>query len=97
MPIVHRKSGDPVDPALVERLKALSDISDDDIDFSDIPELTEDDFKRARVMKPGEHCRLTVLDEEIAEQLPSDMKSRDEIVNRVLRAFLKTRTGEPAA
>jgi uncharacterized protein (DUF4415 family) len=31
----------------IERLKALADLPDDQIDFSDIPELGPEDFKRA--------------------------------------------------
>jgi uncharacterized DUF497 family protein len=50
MAIVHfeRKPGEPLTRRQKENLKRIAEIKDEDIDFSDIPELTDEWFARAR-------------------------------------------------
>ena len=56
MAIVHyeRKPGDPLTRRQKENLKRIAEIKDEDIDFSDIPELTDEWFARAA---PGKFYR----------------------------------------
>ena len=39
-------------PISKARLAELRKMTDDDIDYSDIPEMTEDDFKRGKIVYP---------------------------------------------
>jgi hypothetical protein len=43
----ERKPGDPLTRRQKENLKRIAEIKDEDIDFSDIPELTDEWFARA--------------------------------------------------
>ncbi len=46
-----RKHVDEIPPMSEERAKEIEALSDDDIDFADLPKLDEDFFKNAKVVE----------------------------------------------
>lgn len=71
-----------------ERIAELAALPDDDIDTSDIPELTDEFWKNARVRYPGGKERLTVrFDEDMVEWFRSQGKGYQTKMNAVLRSF----------
>lgn len=72
-----------------QRLKDLSMKSDEDIDFSDIPELDEEWFKNARLVYPSERKQqITVrLDADLVEWFKAQGRGYQTRMNAVLRAY----------
>lgn len=72
-----------------QRLKDLSVKSDEDIDFSDIPELDEEWFKNARLVYPSERKQqITVrLDADLVEWFKAQGRGYQTRMNAVLRAY----------
>lgn len=77
-----------------EEMKALSD---EDIDFSDIPELDADWFRRAKVVFPESKERLTVrFDRDIVAYFRRAGPGYQTRMNAVLRAYVDAhKRGEP--
>lgn len=70
----------------LERAAALHD---DDIDFSGIPELTEEDFANARLVSPDARAlRSLGVEQAIIEKLGEEERPLREVLNRVLRGYL---------
>jgi uncharacterized protein (DUF4415 family) len=68
-----------------ERLDAMRD---NDIDFSDIPELTDAFFKKAVLRLPKPKAKVCIrLDQDILEWFKSQGKGYQTKINAVLRAF----------
>ena len=67
----------------------LAAMPDDEIDTSDIPELTDDFWTNARVRFPSEGKeRLTIrIDEEVVEWFRSQGRGYQSKMNAVLRSF----------
>ena len=62
--------------------------SDQDIDYSDIPELDEQFFKDARVVVPPGKKQLTLrLDADVLDWLKAQGKGYQSRINAVLRAY----------
>ena len=76
-------------PISEERLREIEAIRDEDIDFSDIPELTEEDFARG-VWKPGYGKKqLTVrFDTDVVEFFKKGGRGYQTRMNAVLRAYM---------
>lgn len=85
----------PLTEEQVERLKALDNLRDEDIDFSDIPRLSDDFFKNgvrnpyyARALK----AQLTIrLDADILDWFKrhaKDGKGYQTDINKALRAYV---------
>ena len=74
----------------------LADLPDEAIDLSDIPEVTEEMFKRGRVVYPHERKKqLTVrLDPDIVDWFRAQGKGYQTHMNAVLRAYVRTRMQE---
>jgi uncharacterized protein (DUF4415 family) len=74
-----------------ERLKELEAIKDKDIDFSDIPELDEDFWRRAErhlpTPKKGVYIRL---DADVLDWLKSKSKGYQTRMNAMLRALMES-------
>lgn len=69
-----------------ERIDAMKD---EDIDYSDIPPLTEDFFKNAVIRWPSEKERITIsLDKDILGHLRTLGKGYQTKINAILRAWL---------
>lgn len=63
---------------------------DEDIDYSDIPPLTEDFFKKAFIRWPGTKERITIsLDKDILSYLRALGKGYQTKINAILRAWLE--------
>ena len=64
---LHSKAIPPLTKEQIWRLYQLSKMTDDEIDFSDIPEITHEEFqrafarKRAKQKKKFKNCRLKNL------------------------------------
>lgn len=64
-------------------------IRDEDIDLSDIPELTEEDFRNARLVMPEERMLWSLgVDRVVVETLREEGTPPCELLNRVLRGCL---------
>lgn len=73
-----------------EELKALQTLSDDDIDYSDIPEITEEDWNNAkpvvgRFYRPIKKQVTVRIDADVLAWLKSDGKGYQTRLNDVLR------------
>lgn len=69
-------------------LKKIDAMEDKDIDYSDIPELDEGFFEKARVVVPPGKKQLTIrLDEDVLEWLKAQGKGYQSRINAILRAY----------
>jgi len=76
-------------PLTPEELKAMPD---EDIDFSDIPELDETFFANARLLTPHERKRqMTIrIDGDVIDWFKAQGTGYQSRMNAVLRAFVKS-------
>jgi len=76
-----------------EELKAneLLELTDDDIDTSDIPELTPDFFRNAKLLDPQPKKQLTVrMDADVIDWFKAQGKGYQSRMNAVLRAYVES-------
>lgn len=67
-------------------------LKDEDIDYSDIPPLTDDFFKKAVIRWPSEKERITIsLDKDILCYLRVLGKGYQTKINAILRAWFEVR------
>ncbi len=84
-----RKKLSELEPISEERLRELAAIPDDEIDFSDIPELDEAWFAEAVVWTPPSKKQITLrLDDDIIAFFKESGKGYQTRMNAVLRAFV---------
>ncbi|WP_291845265.1 BrnA antitoxin family protein [Maricaulis sp.] len=84
-----RKKLSELEPISEERLRELAAIPDDEIDFSDIPELDEAWFAEAVVWTPPTKKQITLrLDDDIIAFFKESGKGYQTRMNAVLRAFV---------
>jgi len=69
----ERKPGDPLTRRQNENLKRIAEIKDEDIDFSDIPELTDEWFARAVRGKFYKPIKEIVVDTSVISRRSSRM------------------------
>jgi uncharacterized protein (DUF4415 family) len=81
---VRRAAGTPLTDEDKQQLKALADLPDDQIDFSDIPERI---YRRESVtsLPLEEHTVTLRVDAEVAAWLETTGKNSPDQVNRILR------------
>ena len=73
-----------------ERMKKLEEIEDEDIDFSDIPELDESFWENAVIEYPEKKKSVTIrLDTDVLEWFQSRGKGYQTRINSVLRSYVK--------
>lgn len=79
-------------------LAKIDRMTDADIDYSDIPELTDDFFKNARrVNEPLSKSQLTIrLDADVLAWLKSNGRGYQTRINRILRLAMES-TPKPRA
>jgi uncharacterized protein (DUF4415 family) len=81
------------DISLEERQKKFLAMSDEDIDYSDIPPLDDEFFKNAKLVKPNPKTeQISIkLDSEILEWFRNHAqeKSYHDLINDVLRTYVK--------
>ena len=69
-------------------LARLDAIRDEDIDYSDIPELDESFFEKATVHWPSHKRQLTIrLDEDVLDWLKRQGRGYQTRINAILRAY----------
>ena len=81
--------------AIASDLKRVDALQDEDIDYSDIPELDADFFRRARVVIPLRKQQLTIrLDADVLAWLKSQGRGYQSRINAVLRAYYEANRDE---
>lgn len=92
MSIVH-KHMDEIPEMNEERAKRLLEMSDEDIDFSDIPPLDEEFFKNAKrvIRHPKKEPKSISIDSDILEWFKNQASEDDyqTLINDVLRTYVK--------
>ncbi len=70
-----------------ERLRALAERPDSEIDFSDIPELSSEEMERGvRGLRPGKKAQVTLwLDDEVLPWLLQQLEQAPRFINHTLR------------
>ena len=75
-------------------LKRLDSMGDESIDYTDIPELDEDFFRKARVVVPPGKKQLTIrLDADVVSWLKDQGKGYQTRINAILRAYYEAHRG----
>ena len=78
-------------PTIKSDLEKIDAMKDEDIDYSDIPALDDDFFKKARAVFPPKKKQLTIrLDEDVLSWLKSQGKGYQSRINAILRAYYET-------
>ncbi len=76
-----------------ERLKNMKD---EDIDYSDIPELDESFFKKAKVVMPSGKKQLTLrVDTDVLEWMKAQGKGYQSRINAILRSYYEAHREHP--
>jgi uncharacterized protein (DUF4415 family) len=77
---------------------ALESKSEENIDYSDIPPLTDDFFERATLRIPADKANnLVQLDPDIKQWFESQGKQYETLINKVLRQYMENnQTQRPA-
>ncbi|WP_143872007.1 BrnA antitoxin family protein [Catenovulum sediminis] len=68
--------------------KRLAEMSDEDIDTSDIPELGNDFFNHAQLRMPAKKSVTLRLDEDVLEFLKSEGQGYQTRINKLLRNYM---------
>ena len=75
-------------------LKRLDSMGDESIDYTDIPELDENFFRKARVVVPPGKKQLTIrLDADVVSWLKDQGKGYQSRINAILRAYYEAHRG----
>ena len=68
--------------------KRLAEMSDEEIDTSDIPELGDDFFNNAQLRMPAKKSVTLRLDEDVLEFLKSEGQGYQTRINKLLRNYM---------
>ncbi len=71
-----------------QRLDEIRAIKDEDIDYSDIPELDDDWFKNAKVVIPQAKPVAVKLDNDVVKWYQSHDRNYQAKINAILRAYM---------
>ena len=81
--------------AVASDLQRVDALRDEDIDYSDIPELDTDFFRQARVVVPPGKQQLTIrLDTDVLAWLKAQGKGYQSRINAILRAYYEAHRDE---
>lgn len=82
--------------AIASDLKRVDALRDEDIDYSDIPELDADFFRQARVVAvpPGKRQLTIRLDTDVLAWLKAQGKGYQSRINAILRAYYEAHRDE---
>jgi uncharacterized protein (DUF4415 family) len=84
----EREPGTPLTEEQKRRLEALKNLPDEDIDYSDIPPITEEQWKtavRGRLYRPVKKAVSLRLDADVIEWLKKDGEGYQTRANQLLR------------
>ncbi len=74
-------------------LKRLRNLKDEEIDYSDIPELDEAFFEKAVIVLPQPKASVSIrLDQEVLDWFKSQGKGYQTRINALLRAYMEAQT-----
>ena len=74
-----------------KRQKEINKIKNQDIDYSDIPELDEEWFKNAKIVMPQKKKAISLrMDQDIFEWFKAQGKGYQTKINAILRAYMHT-------
>jgi uncharacterized protein (DUF4415 family) len=77
---------------------ALEAMSDDDIDYSDIPLLTDEFFERAALRIPVDQAQnLVQLDPDVKQWFQNQGDQYKTLINRVLRQYIENNKTQHSA
>jgi uncharacterized protein (DUF4415 family) len=77
--------------------QALAEMSDDSIDYSDIPPLTDEFFDRATLRIPAAQAQnLVHLDPDVMKWFQSQGVQSTEMINTILRQYIEDSSQQPA-
>ncbi len=77
---------------------ALEVMSDDDIDYSDIPPLTDEFFERATLRIPVDQAQnLVQLDPDVKQWFQNQGEQYKTLINSVLRQYIEKRKTQQSA
>ena len=80
-----------------ERLEELKAIRDEDIDYSDIPELDEQFWQNAKVRLPETKTGVYIrLDADLLDWLKGQGRGYQTRINAILRAYYEAHRDEPS-
>jgi len=75
-----------------KRTKAIKSIRDENIDYTDIPELSESFFKKANLELPKTKTAISLrIDSDVLEWFKSQGEKYQTKMNAVLKAFINAR------
>lgn len=95
--IVRVKGGPKLTEAQLENLKLLAERPDDEIDYSDIPEITDfSSFEVGKFYRPMKEAVTVRLDTDVVHWLKRDGKGYQTRLNAILRREME-RSGRKAA
>jgi len=76
-------------------LEEIAAIPDEAIDYSDIPELTDEFFRNAKLLEPQGKKQLTVrLDEDVLAWFRAQGPGYQSRMNAVLRAYVQSQAND---
>jgi len=82
----------PLSPARAEELRKRAD-AEQDIDYSDIPELDEAFFRNAKLVEPSPKEQVTMrIDADVLEWFKARGKGYQTRMNAVLKAYVLSQT-----
>jgi uncharacterized protein (DUF4415 family) len=88
-----RKHRDEIPPVSEQRAKEIEAMSDEDIDFSDIPKLDEEFFKNAKLVerKPRTEAISIRIDRDVLQWFKQHAKNKgyQTLINDVLRTYVE--------
>lgn len=76
----------------------IATVRDEDIDFSDIPELDEDFWKRAELVEPDRTDQITIrVKRSVLAYFKASGRGYQTRMNRVLESYVRHRMGDSAS
>ena len=73
-----------------KRLKEIESIPDEDIDTTDIPELDEHFWKKAKLIKPTAKQAISLrIDNDVLQWFKNQGKGYQSLINTVLRSYFE--------
>jgi uncharacterized protein (DUF4415 family) len=73
-----------------KRLKEIESIPDEDIDITDIPELDEHFWEKAKLIKPIAKQAISLrIDNDVLQWFKSQGKGYQSLINTVLRSYFE--------